>query len=206
MPDYAYELEHDGLVAGIDEAGRGPLSGPVVAGAVVFLEKPEEFFLKNLNDSKKLSEKKRNLLFEALTSSESVFWGVGAVSSKEIDEINIRNAAHLAMKRAFAMLERKLAKQGQNVIHVLIDGNDVPKIGAIPTQAVIKGDQISLSIAGASVLAKVVRDRIMNKLTARYPQYGWDSNMGYPTKSHKQALLEVGPCVHHRMSFRGVKS
>ncbi|PIE63409.1 MAG: ribonuclease HII [Desulfobacter postgatei] len=181
------------MIAGVDEAGRGPLAGPVVSAAVVL---PEDFDVPGVNDSKKLSEKKREALFPTL-QNHAVAFGIGIADHKEIDRINILQASLLSMKRAVENL---------NVVpdYLLIDGK-FSIDSSIDQRSVIKGDALSLSIAAASILAKVTRDRIMADLDLQYPMYGFRRHKGYPTKAHKQAILTHGPCPVHRRSFKGVK-
>ena len=179
-------------IAGADEAGRGPLAGPVVAAAVVLdlASVPE-----GLNDSKVLTAKKRSALLEMILTCADV--GVGLASVAEIDEFNILRASHLAMNRAIAELD--VAPD-----HVLIDGNLVPRDLTLSATAVVKGDSLSLSIAAASIVAKTRRDAIMWDLAQQYPGYGWERNQGYPTKCHKEALRNLGVTPHHRRSFKPV--
>lgn len=195
-PDYRLEqaLLSKGLlsVAGVDEAGRGPLAGPVVAAAVRF---DPDFIPEGLNDSKKLSSKKRLELFEAIQSVADC--SIAQASVAEIDEINILRASHLAMVRAVEGLKSAPS-------HVLIDGNMVPNDLEIAATPVVKGDGKSLSIAAASILAKVARDKIMVDLAQHHPGYGWEKNAGYPTKSHISALEQLGITPHHRVSFKPV--
>ena len=178
------------LEAGCDEAGRGCLSGPVVAAAVIL---PKNFRNSILNDSKQLSEKKRNLL-RPIIEKEAIAWAVGIVSHTEIDEINILNASFLAMSRAV----EKLNVQPE---HLLIDGNRFKTDLDIPFTCLVKGDARFLSIAAASILAKTYRDDIMQDLHQEFPNYSWNKNKGYPTKLHREAIREFGPTPHHRMSF-----
>lgn len=181
------------VVAGIDEVGRGPLAGPVVAAAVVL--PPGQLFIEGLNDSKVLSPKARERLAGEVKQAASA-WAMGAASVKEIDRINIRMATILAMRRA-------LAKLPQPPDHVLVDGNPVPELGT-PHDAIVKGDSISASIAAASILAKCARDHLMTQLSKRYPEYGWENNKGYGTAAHLKALEEHGPTGHHRRTFAPV--
>lgn len=191
--DYTYE--HDAYlrgytaVCGIDEAGRGPLAGPVYAAAVWL---PEGLVLDGLNDSKKLSEKKREALFPVILEN-AVSYGIGFATEQEIDEINILQATFLAMERAVSQLSVKpdLA---------LVDGNRAPKL-PIPVKTVVKGDSLSANIAAASILAKVTRDRLLEELDETYPAYGFAVHKGYGTKRHYEALRENGPCPVHRMTF-----
>ena len=177
------------LICGVDEAGRGPLAGPVCAAAVIL---PPDAELPGLNDSKKLSEKKRELLFP-LIQEQAVAWSVAFASVEEIEELNILRATFLAMNRAIAGLDPKpdLA---------LIDGNQNREI-AMPSRTVIHGDARCACIAAASILAKVSRDRLMKELALKYPQYGFEKHKGYGTKAHYAALREYGPCPIHRRSF-----
>ena len=193
MPDYSFEEALAGQrVAGVDEVGRGPLAGPVTAAAVVL--NPDDL-PDGLDDSKKLGAAKRLILYEEITCRAD--WAVGHATVEEIDQINILQASHLAMARAV----RALAEQPD---HLLIDGRMVPKGLNLPAQGLVKGDARSLSIAAASIVAKVTRDRIMVDLAQQHPGYGWDTNKGYPSKSHKAALAKLGVTPHHRRSFRPV--
>lgn len=180
------------FVIGVDEVGRGPIAGPVTAAAVRL---NPACIPPGLNDSKKLSEKKRTALFDLLTQSAQV--SVAHASVAEIDAINIRQATFLAMRRAVRGL-------GAGPDHILVDGRDVPDGLPCPAQAVIRGDGKSLSIAAASVMAKVTRDRLMVDLAQQHPGYGWEQNAGYPTKGHISALIEHGVTPHHRRSFAPV--
>ena len=193
VPDFSFEAAAKGIrVAGVDEAGRGPLAGPVTAAAVVLNPKdiPE-----GLNDSKKLSAKKREALFEHIMDRAEVGFGLATVA--EIDEINILRASHLAMTRAIADLPTPPD-------HVLIDGNMIPRGLNLPAEAVVKGDARSLSIAAASIVAKIRRDRVMWDLAQQHPGYGWETNQGYPSKSHISSLRNLGVTPHHRRSFKPV--
>jgi len=195
-PDLSYETAARAKgflrVAGVDEVGRGPLAGPVMAAAVVLdiANIPE-----GLNDSKKLSEKKRRALFAAIETSAQV--GVGEASVEEIDEHNILRASHIAMVRAVEALDPAPD-------YLLIDGNMIPRGLVPPSEAVIKGDGKSQSIAAASIIAKTLRDDLMTALGAKFPGYGWEKNAGYPTKLHQDALREFGVTPHHRRSFKPV--
>ncbi|WP_226578719.1 ribonuclease HII [Halobacillus litoralis] len=193
----AFEKEHyaDGrtLIAGIDEAGRGPLAGPVVAGAVIM---PKGYYLEGLNDSKKLSLKKREEFFEEI--KEVADWGVGIVTNEEIDRFNIYQATKLAMKRAVNQLSHSPE-------HLLVDAMDLEDIPCTQT-SLVKGDQRSVSIAAASVMAKVTRDRMMAELDDRYPVYQFRSNQGYGTKDHLEALSTHGASPVHRLTFAPVKN
>ena len=189
--DLELELIPDGVqvVCGLDEAGRGPLAGPVYAGAVIL---PGGYIPEGLNDSKKLSEKKRDALFEEITKN-AVAWSFGTASPEEIDEINILNASMLAMKRAVEALSVKPE-------FLLVDGN-IARGFDQPALAVIKGDAKSPSIAAASIIAKVLRDRECLKMDAEYPQYGFAGHKGYPTKAHFDAIEQHGVSPIHRKSF-----
>lgn len=186
-----FALKNDVLEAGCDEAGRGCLAGPVVAAAVIL---PSGFSNEMLNDSKQLSEKKRNILRDIILQ-EATTYGIGIVDHKEIDEINILNASILAMHRA---LER-LNPQPE---HIIIDGNKFKPFKNIEHQTVVKGDGKYLNIAAASVLAKTYRDDFMLDLHKQFPQYAWDKNKGYPTKAHRSGISSNGPTPYHRMSFQ----
>ena len=197
MPDFSLEVACHArghrVVAGIDEAGRGPLAGPVVAAAVIL---PPEFDTSGLDDSKKLSERRREELHERLVSDSAVSWAVACVEAEEIDRLNILRATHVAMARAVSAL-------GRPVDHCLIDGLPVP---AFPWShdGVVKGDGRSLSIAAASVLAKVARDRRMLEHAREFPEYGFERHKGYGTRDHLAALARHGPCRLHRRSFQPV--
>ena len=177
------------IVCGLDEAGRGPLAGPVFAGAVVL---PDGVIPEGLNDSKKLSEKKRDALFDEICRV-AVAWSFGTASPKEIDEINILNASLLAMRRAVEALT-------VTPDFLLVDGN-VNRGFSIPAVAVVKGDGRVPCIAAASIIAKVLRDRHCREMDQAYPQYGFAVHKGYPTKAHYEALKQYGPCELHRRSF-----
>ena len=177
------------LIVGIDEAGRGPLAGPVSAAAVIL---PERYDLPYLGDSKKLSEKRREML-EPLIKAQAIAWAVAGVSVPEIEQINILKATHLAMRRALKSLRVQAHK-------ALVDGNQDPNLG-IPTELIIKGDASEPCISAASVLAKTARDRWMRDLHLIYPHYGFDGHKGYGAATHQQAILKHGPCPVHRVSF-----
>jgi len=187
--DSSYAAQY-GIVCGTDEAGRGPLAGPVVAAAVVL---PEGLVIEGLDDSKKLTEKKREELYDIITA-QAIAYGIAMVSEEEIDEINILQATFLAMRRAVEALSVKPD-------FVLIDGNREPDLGDLPLKTIVKGDSRSANIAAASILAKVTRDRYMTELDAVYPQYGFAIHKGYGTKKHYAALEEFGPCPPHRKTF-----
>ncbi len=180
------------VIAGVDEVGRGPLAGPVTAAAVIL--DPNDI-PEGLNDSKALSAKRREALSDQIMSRAQVC--IAHASVEEIDEINILRASHLAMERAIAGL-------AQVPDEVLIDGNMIPRGLSLPAQAIIKGDARSLSISAASIVAKICRDRVMWDLAQHYPGYGWETNAGYPSKSHKAALQNLGVTPHHRRSFKPV--
>lgn len=195
-PDFAFEIEHGAphvRVCGIDEAGRGPLAGPVVAAAVVIDAGncPE-----GLDDSKKLDEAKREALFAALSGCAEI--GVGIATVEEIDRLNILWASMLAMSRACAALATPAA-------FALIDGNRVPKLDC-PARAIVSGDARAISIAAASIVAKVTRDRMMTELARAHPGYGWETNRGYGTPEHLDALARLGATPHHRRSFAPVRN
>ena len=191
--DYTYEPNADlrgfTAVCGIDEAGRGPLAGPVCAAAVLL---PEGLVIDGLNDSKKLSEKKRELLFPVIQENALAF-GIGFADEKEIDEINILQATFLAMRRAFDAMQRRCD-------YVLVDGNRMPPM-PVPGETVVKGDAKSPSIAAASILAKVSRDRVMLEYAKQYPEYQFEKHKGYGTKAHVEALRAFGPSPIHRRTF-----
>ncbi|QCE34263.1 ribonuclease HII [Acetobacteraceae bacterium] len=201
MPDFTLEEACGGLVAGIDEVGRGCLAGPVVAASFVFSSYKISDLCDGIDDSKKLSKKKRQSVFERLSASPDVVWALGAGSSVEIDKYNIRQATHLAMRRSLAVLRHRL---GKNPDYVLVDGNDFPDLPC-KGRAVVKGDRYSLSIAAASIMAKVVRDRVMERLSLRYAHYGWENNAGYGVKKHLEGLQKKGATPHHRYSFAPVQ-
>ena len=182
-------LADKGVICGIDEAGRGPLAGPVCAAAVIL---PPHLEIPGLNDSKKLTDKRRRELMPII-KEQAIAYGIGFASEQEIDEINILQATFLAMERALAQLEGRAD-------FALIDGNREKDFG-IPVMTVVKGDSRSANIAAASILAKVTRDDYMDELAKQYPQYGFEIHKGYGTKAHYDALREHGHCQAHRMSF-----
>ncbi|MEM7269633.1 MAG: ribonuclease HII [Pseudomonadota bacterium] len=190
-PDAKFEHLSPTPVCGVDEVGRGPWAGPVVAAAVIL---DLETAPTGLNDSKKLTARRREILFEAL-QSHSI--GVGMASVAEIDEINILNASHLAMRRAVEALPVRPA-------HALIDGNRIPVGLPCAAECLVKGDQRSVSIAAASIIAKVTRDRLMAELAKAHPGYGWETNAGYGVKAHSEALKRLGVTQHHRRSFKPI--
>lgn len=194
MPDL--ELENAArekgytAVCGVDEAGRGPLAGPVCAAAVIL---PPDCVIEGVNDSKKLSEKKREALYDVITE-KAVAWSVAFASIREIEEVNILNATYLAMNRAIEGLEVKAD-------FAVIDGNRVPYGITIDCQTVVKGDAKSVSVAAASILAKVTRDRLILEYDKEFPEYGFAAHKGYGTKAHTEAIKKYGPCKYHRPSF-----
>ena len=194
MPDYSYEkaAETSGfnIICGVDEAGRGPLAGPVCAAAVIL---PEDLEIEWLNDSKKLSEKKREQLFDIITE-KALSYCVAYGTLEEIEEKNILNATFLAMNRAIDGLKLKPD-------FALIDGNKIPTGINVPAAAVVKGDAKSMSIAAASILAKVSRDRLLMEYDKKYPVYQFAKHKGYGTKLHTDLIKEFGPCEIHRLSF-----
>ena len=196
VPNLSLETACTGQVVGLDEVGRGPLAGPVVAAAALFpnLVVPEDL-VGALDDSKKLSEKQRLALYPRIMTAAQT--GIGAASVTEIDQLNILQASLLAMRRALAALP-------VNADYALVDGNRDPNLD-IPTKLVVKGDGKSISIAAASIVAKVVRDRGMEKLARRYPYFGWERNAGYGTQQHRDALAVRGVTAHHRRSFKPVQ-
>jgi len=197
MPDLSHERQWRAAgfarIAGIDEAGRGPLAGPVTAAAVVL---PEGYEHSLLNDSKQLSEKRRETLYAEITSDPRILWASARVEAEEIDRINILRATHLAMARAF---EKLLPRPDL----ALIDGRPVKSFPG-EHRALVKGDSLSLSIAAASIIAKVERDRLMLESAALYPGYGFERHKGYGTAAHLEALNRLGPCPIHRRSFAPV--
>ena len=194
MPDFSCENEARikgyKLVCGVDEAGRGPLAGPVCAAAVIL---PDNCEIEGLNDSKKISEKKREALFDII-KEKAVAYSIAYGSLEEIEEYNILEATYLAMNRAIVGLNTKAD-------FALIDGNRVPKGIKIPCETVVKGDSKSCSIAAASILAKVTRDRLMLEYDKKYPQYLFAQHKGYGTKAHYEAIKQHGVCEIHRLSF-----
>lgn len=201
MTDYTFDARYAaqyGVVCGTDEAGRGPLAGSVVAAAVVL---PDGLVIEGLDDSKKLTEKKREKLFDVIRES-ALAYGIAEATETEIDKTNILAASLLAMRRAADQVKTQLAEKGMEIGVVLIDGNRQTDFG-VPSVTVVHGDAISQSIAAASVLAKVTRDRQMLELDAVYPDYGFAVHKGYPTPAHKLAVYEYGPCPIHRKSFLG---
>ena len=183
------ELKGYKAICGVDEAGRGPLAGPVCAAAVIL---PPNTIIDGVNDSKKLTEKKREALFDVIQAT-AVSYSIAYASVEEIESINILNATMLAMKRAVEGLDVKAD-------YAMIDGNKMPPLD-IDGETIVKGDAKSMSIACASILAKVSRDRLLYEYAKEYPQYQFDKHKGYGTAAHREAILEYGPCPYHRMSF-----
>jgi len=194
MLDLSLELAVNGRVAGIDEAGRGPWAGPVVAAALVFQPYVPTTLLQKIDDSKKLRPTVRAFLFEQLQEHADI--GIGIASVAEIDNLNILEATMVAMQRA-------LFKIGNTPDFVLVDGNKLPDLPC-PARAIIRGDGLSLTIAAASIVAKVTRDNLMIALAAQHPGYGWERNMGYGTAEHREALDVLGPSTVHRSNFAPV--
>ncbi len=192
-PTYSLESAIGGRVCGVDEAGRGPLAGPVIAAAVVLAEHD---WPAGLNDSKQLSAAQRRVLYSRIRATADV--GIGLATVTEIDQANILRATLLAMERAVARLRRRPD-------HVLVDGNRAPTL-LVPVTTIVGGDGRSLSIAAASIIAKVTRDRIMTELSQAFPGYGWEHNAGYGTREHIAALRAQGATPHHRQSFRPVRA
>ena len=194
MPDFSYETEAKckgfKLVCGVDEAGRGPLAGPVCAAAVIL---PDDCVIDGLNDSKKISEKKREMLFDVIIE-KAVAYSIAYGTLEEIEQYNILEATYIAMNRAIEELELKAD-------FALIDGNRIPRDIKIPCETVVKGDSKSYSIAAASILAKVTRDRLMLEYDKKYPQYLFAQHKGYGTKAHYEAIKQYGVCEIHRLSF-----
>lgn len=196
MPDFSYEHELGGRVAGIDEAGRGPWAGPVHAAAVIFADGgPPAKLAARINDSKQLSASQREALYPELFEVAKI--GIGEASVGEIDRLNILTATHLAMTRALKALDNPPDA-------ALVDGNRAPELPC-PVRCVVKGDSKSLSIAAASIIAKVTRDRYMTELAAQHPGYAWERNFGYGTKQHQEGLARLGVTAHHRRSFRPIR-
>jgi ribonuclease HII len=197
VPDLTFEtaLHARGLrwIAGVDEAGRGPLAGPVAAAAVML---PRGFSCPGLDDSKKISASKREILYHCLTGNAEVVWAVATADREEIDRLNILRATHLAMRRAVEALSPRPE-------HCLLDGLPVRGF-PVPHDAIIKGDGLSLSIAAASIIAKVTRDCLMREIDREFPQFGFAKHQGYGTKAHLEALRIHGPCCYHRRSFQPV--
>ncbi|MGH6990474.1 MAG: ribonuclease HII [Stellaceae bacterium] len=194
MPNFRFEKECGGVVCGIDEVGRAPLAGPVLAAAVILPARLPHLLRYGIDDSKRVPREKREEL--AARIIEISQFGIGAASVAEIDRINILRATFLAMARAVTALS---ASGGMPAI-ALVDGNQAPSLPC-PVKTIIGGDGLSLSIAAASIVAKVTRDRLMRALAPRYPGYGWETNVGYPTRAHRAAILAMGITPHHRRRF-----
>ena len=188
--EHAALAEGFSLICGVDEAGRGPLAGPVCAAAVIL---PVDLEIEGLNDSKKLSDARRRALYDVIVE-QAVAYGIAMVDEKTIDEINILQATFLAMRRAVEQLAVTPAL-------ALVDGNREPDFGEIPVHTIVKGDSLSANIAAASILAKVTRDRFMEEQDALYPEYGFAVHKGYGTRAHYDALRQYGPCPIHRRTF-----
>lgn len=201
MPNLSFEKSAHAaghpLVCGIDEAGRGPLAGPVSASAVLL---PADYQHPLLDDSKKISEKKRELLYETLTTDPNIRWAHSFADVAEIEQKNILAATHAAMVRAVEKLEKQLGKKS---IYCLIDGLAVPRF-PYPSEGIVKGDGKSLSIAAASIIAKVRRDRLMVEYATEFPEYGFEKHKGYGTKAHLAALRAHGPTRIHRKTFQPI--
>ena len=187
------QFDDEKVVCGTDEAGRGPLAGPVVAAAVIL---PHDFPVEILNDSKKMSEKER-IKVEAIIKEKATAWAVSAISHKIIDKINILNSSLLGMKRSY----EKIRDDGYKITILLCDGNKTPDVDC-PVEAIVKGDAKVPEIMAASILAKNHRDRLMDRADKKWPQYGFAHHKGYPTKEHYETLKKYGPCPIHRLSFR----
>ena len=203
MLDFAFEDKLSGMVAGVDEAGRGPWAGPVVAGAAVFLtRKVDNYLLENLNDSKKITPKKREILYEKLLEAQAqgqVLIGIGEASAEEIDRFNILQATFLAMRRAVGAL-------GNMPDYAIIVGNQRTRDFPCSCMTLVKGDARSYSVAAASIAAKVFRDHLMQKLALEYPYFGFEKNAGYGTKAHIEGLQRYGVVAGvHRLSYRPVR-
>ena len=192
-PDFSFEDRIGGIVCGVDEAGRGPLAGPVIAAAVVLPRPLPELLRRHLNDSKKLSAKRREELFAGIFDCAQI--GIGRAEAAEIDAINILQASLLAMRRAVLQVKAD---------HALVDGNQPPNLDC-GLSCIVKGDSLSFSIAAASIIAKVSRDREMSELASRYPGYGWERNAGYGTAEHMAALSRLGATPQHRRSFAPIR-
>ncbi|WP_333024105.1 ribonuclease HII [Wolbachia endosymbiont of Pentidionis agamae] len=188
-PDLSLENELSGIVAGVDEVGRGALAGPVVSAAVVFNNR--EIAISNIRDSKRLSPKQRKILYHDITLNAKVALGISSI--QEINAYNILEATKLSMKRALINLNLEID-------YALVDGNQPPKV-KWQTQSIINGDNISISIAAASIIAKVTRDELMQELHDEFPQYNWYQNKGYGTKEHINAIQNLGVTIHHRKNF-----
>ena len=203
MPDFSLEeslgLSTSAVIVGVDEVGRGPLAGPVTAAAVFFdRQKITSDLLTKIDDSKKIAQKKRAKISKQIESIAII--GIGWASSGEIDQLNILEATMLAMQRAIFSLQKQIILDPD---YILIDGNKVPRLG-FPSKAIVRGDEKSLSIAAASIVAKSKRDAFMTSLSKLYPGYGWEKNAGYGTREHLAAIEREGITVHHRRSFKPI--
>ncbi|MGD9885269.1 MAG: ribonuclease HII [Reyranella sp.] len=204
MPSFRFERDCAGRVAGIDEAGRGPLAGPVVAAvAVIDRAVAKRKLLRLIDDSKKLEEEAREMAYDAMVASGIVQFAVGEASVEEIDRVNILQATYLAMRRALQALAAAPGMVPPDM--VLIDGDRVPPALGCSAQTIVGGDARSYSIAAASIFAKVTRDRYMAQLAEEFPGYGWETNRGYGSREHLEAIDRLGPTPHHRMSFAPLK-
>ncbi|WCR57824.1 ribonuclease HII [Wolbachia endosymbiont of Ctenocephalides felis wCfeJ] len=188
-PDFTLENELSGVIAGVDEVGRGPLAGPVMSAAVVFTDR--NMIIEGINDSKKLTAKSRQILYEKITSVAK--FGIGIASVEEINSYNILQATKLSMQRALMNL-------GLELDYVLVDGNQPPKV-KWQVKPIVNGDSLSVSIAAASIIAKVTRDQLMQELHNQHPEYNWHKNKGYGTKEHREAISLYGVTEHHRKSM-----
>lgn len=197
MSNCEKRLKSEGFsrIAGVDEAGRGPLAGPVVAAACII---PDGVFFESLNDSKLLNADQRNTLFEQITTCPNLIYGIGIIDIKTIDRINILQATFAAMRKAV----EELSIQPD---YILIDGNQLPMFD-IPSESLVHGDSLSVSIAAASIIAKVTRDRIMEEMDGKWPEYGFKQHKGYATEQHLDAIQKFGPCSIHRKSFDPIRS
>ncbi len=196
MPDFSLENQYEGIICGLDEVGRGPLAGPVVGACVIIPKDMRKLdFVTDINDSKKLSAKKREYLYNKII--EYFPHAIIEISPQEIDKINILKASLKAMKLACEEIGK--------IDHALVDGNKAPALPCDLT-TIVKGDSKSKTIAAASIIAKVHRDRIMKKLSEQYPHYGWANNSGYPTAQHRAAIEQFGITEHHRKSFAPIKN
>ena len=203
MPDFSLEeslcLSTSAVIVGVDEVGRGPLAGPVTAAAVFFdRQKITSDLLTKIDDSKKIAQKKRATISKQIESIAII--GIGWASSGEIDQLNILEATMLAMQRAISSLRKQIISDPD---YILIDGNKVPRLD-FPSKAIVRGDEKSLSIAAASIVAKNKRDAFMTSLSKLYPGYGWEKNAGYGTREHLAAIEREGITVHHRRSFKPI--
>ena len=203
MPDFSLEeslgLSTSAVIVGVDEVGRGPLAGPVTAAAVfVDRQKITSDLLTKIDDSKKIAQKKRATISKQIESIAII--GIGWASSGEIDQLNILEATMLAMQRAIFSLQKQIILDPD---YILIDGNKVPRLD-FPSKAIVRGDEKSLSIAAASIVAKSKRDAFMTSLSKLYPGYGWEKNAGYGTREHLAAIEREGITIHHRRSFKPI--